>query len=167
MKPARPEPLQSRHALAGFDCGHTELNTWLQKYALQAQSAGSARTFVSADGAQVVGYYSLTVGQIELLEASPRVRKGMGRFPIPVVLLARLAVTKMAQGLGIGRGLLQDAVMRTLNISEQAGVRALLTHPIDESAATFYRHYGFEPSPMGDDRLVLLLKDAKKTLGLD
>lgn len=167
MKPSRPAPLEAHHGLADFDCGQGALDTWLKRNALQAQAAGSARTFVAADGARVVAYYSLTVGQIEQLEATPRVRKGMGRFPIPIVLLARLAVTRQAQGLGIGRGLLQDAVLRTLNISEQAGVRALLTHPIDAAADRFYRRFGFEPSPLGDDRLLLLLKDAKMTLGSD
>jgi GNAT superfamily N-acetyltransferase len=157
-----PEPLHSKSPLAGFDCGKPSLNDWLLRHALQAQGSGSARTFVVADGATVLGYYSLVVGQVEPMDAPDRVRKGMGRYPIPVMVLARLAVSKTAQGQGIGIGLLQDAIRRTLNVAEQVGIRALLTHPIDDEAARFYQHFGFEASPLQQDQLLLLLKDAKR-----
>ena len=157
-----PEPLHSKSPLAGFDCGKHSLNDWLLRHALQAQGSGSARTFVVADGATVLGYYSLVVGQVEPIEAPERVRKGMGQYPIPVMVLARLAVSKTAQGQGIGVGLLQDAIRRTLNVAEQVGIRALLTHPLDDDAARFYQRFGFEPSPLGQDQLLLLLKDAKR-----
>lgn len=157
-----PEPLHSKSPLAGFDCGKHSLNDWLLRHALQAQSSGSARTFVVSDGATVLGYYSLVVGQVEPIEAPERVRKGMGQYPIPVMVLARLAVSKTAQGQGIGVGLLQDAIRRTLNVAEQVGIRALLTHPLDDGAARFYQRFGFEPSPLQQDQLLLLLKDAKR-----
>lgn len=165
MNYSAPVPLDRKHALAGFDCGKTPLNEWLIRYALQAQAGGSAKTFISAQGIRVAGYFSLAVGQIDSLEAPDRVRQGMGRHPIPVVVLARLAVAIADQGKGIGRGLLQDAFLRTLVVSEQAGVRALLTHPIDAEAARFYTAFGFVASPIREGQLLLLLKDARKSLG--
>ena len=98
------------------------------------------------------------------LEAPERIRQGMGRFPLPVVILARLAVTRENQGCGIGVGMLQDAIRRTLVIAEQAGIRAILTHPIDEDAARFYTRFGFTASPLRQQQLLLLLKDARKIL---
>jgi predicted N-acetyltransferase YhbS len=150
--------------VAGFECGKAPLNEWLIRHALQAQTAGSAKTFVSAQETRVAGYFSLTVGQIDFLEAPDRVRQGLGRYPIPVVILARLAVGVSDQGKGVGRGLLQDAVRRTLLVAEQAGIRALLTHPIDAEAARFYSAFGFVASPIREGQLILLLKDARKTL---
>jgi len=159
-----PVSLGMRHELAGFDCGKPVLNEWLIRHAQQAQTSGSAKTFVVTAGERVAGYYSLTVGQIDLLEAPERIRKGMGQYPIPVVILARLAVSLQNQGQGIGRGLLQDAIHRTLLISEQAGIRALLTHPLDAEAAQFYTQFGFVPSPLRENQLLLLLKDARRLL---
>lgn len=159
-----PIPLDRKHALAGFECGKPALDDWLIRHALQAQTAGSAKTFVSMQGTRVAGYFSLTVGQIDFLEAPDRVRQGMGRYPIPVVVLARLAVAVLDQGKGIGRGLLQDAVCRALLVGEQAGIRALLTHPIDAEAAKFHSAFGFVASPVREGQLILLLKDARKSL---
>ena len=157
-----PEPLEARHQLEGFDCGKPALNEWLLRNARQAQGSGSAKTFIVADDDRVAGYYSLTVGQIDMLAAPERVRKGMGQYPIPVVLLARLAVSILNQRQGIGYGMLQDAIRRTLLIAEQAGVRAMLTHPIDEKAAAFYTRFGFIVSPLREQQLLLLLKDARR-----
>lgn len=134
-----PEPLAAQHQLDGFDCGKPTLNDWLLRHARQAQGSGSAKTFVvSEDDGRVVSYFSLTLGQVDTLEAPERIRKGMGQYPLPVVILARLAVSVVDQGRGIGFGLLQDAIRRTMLIAEQAGIRAMLTHPIDEEAARFY-----------------------------
>jgi GNAT superfamily N-acetyltransferase len=157
-----PEPLNSKSLLAGFDCGKPSLNDWLLRHALQAQGSGSARTFVVNGDTHVLGYYSLVVGQVEPMEAPERIRKGMGQYPIPVMVLARLAVSLAAQGQGIGIGLLQDAMRRTVSVAEQVGIRALLTHPIDDEAARFYQRFGFEPSPLGQHQWLLLLKDAKR-----
>ncbi|AUN93913.1 GNAT family N-acetyltransferase [Pseudazoarcus pumilus] len=158
-----PEPLSARHRLEGFDCGKSALNDWLLRHARQAQASGSARTFVVAeDDNRVAGYFSLTVGQVDTLEAPERIRKGMGQYPLPVVILARLAVCAQDQGRCIGLGLLQDAIRRTMLIAEQAGIRAMLTHPIDEQAARFYTRFGFIASPLREQQLLLLLKDARR-----
>ncbi|MGB1882006.1 MAG: GNAT family N-acetyltransferase [Gammaproteobacteria bacterium] len=157
-----PEPLGPQHRLEGFDCGKPTLNDWLVRHARQAQGSGSAKTFVVSEDDRVAGYFSLTVGQIDTLDAPERIRKGMGQYPIPVVVLARLAVSRQDQGRGIGVGLLQDAIRRTLLIAEQAGIRAMLTHPIDEEAARFYTRFGFIASPLREQQLLLLLKDARR-----
>lgn len=157
-----PEPLGAQHLLEGFDCGKPALNDWLLRHARQAQGSGSAKTFVVADDDRVVGYFSLTVGQIDTLDAPERIRKGMGQYPVPVVILARLAVSAQDQGRGIGFGMLQDAIRRTLLIAEHAGIRAMLTHPIDAEAARFYTRFGFITSPLREQQLLLLLKDARK-----
>ena len=164
MQFSSPEVLDKKHVLSAFACGNPNLDEWLIRYARQAHTSGSARTFVVTESNKVVGYYSLTVGQIEPLDAPERIQKGMGRHPIPVIILARLAVSKSHHGLGIGRGLLQDAIRRSLAITEQAGIRALLTHPIDENAANFYRRFGFVSSPLREQQFLLLLKDARRLL---
>jgi GNAT superfamily N-acetyltransferase len=163
MRLSSPEPLDGRHRLDGFDCGKPTLNDWLLRQARQAQGSGSAKTFVVVDDvSRVAGYFSLTVGQIDTREAPERVRRGMGQYPIPVVILARLAVDAQDQGRGVGVGMLQDAIRRTMAISEQAGIRALLTHPMDAAAEAFYRRFGFEPTPLREQQLILLLKDARR-----
>lgn len=162
MSFSRPEPLGVEHQLEGFDCGKPALDDWLLRHARQAQGSGSAKTFVVADDARVAGYFSLTVGQVDTLDAPERIRKGMGQYPVPVVILARLAVSRQDQGRGMGFGLLQDAIRRTMLIAEQAGIRAMLTHPIDEEAAKFYTRFGFIASPLREQQLLLLLKDARR-----
>ncbi len=104
-----------------------------------------------------MGYFSLTVGQVDTLEAPDRIRKGIGQYPVPVVILARLAVSQQDQGRGIGFGLLQDAIWRTMLIAAQAGIRAMLTHPIDEEEARVYLRFGFIASPLHEQQLLLLL----------
>lgn len=164
MTSRAPEPVGAQHRMEGFDCGKPALNDWLLRHARQAQGSGSAKTFVVADDDddRVAGYFSLTVGQVDTLEAPERIRKGMGQYPVPAVILARLAVSRQDHGRGIGFGMLQDAIRRTLLIAEQAGIRAMLTHPIDEEAARFYTRFGFIASPLRDKQLLLLLKDARR-----
>lgn len=162
MKLHKPEPLTTQHRLENFDCGKPVLNDWLLRHARQAQSSGSAKTFVVANDERVAGYFSLTVGQVDTLDAPERIRKGMGQYPVPVVILARLAVSTQDQGRGIGLGMLQDAIRRTLLIAEQAGIRAMLTHPVDEQASNFYTRFGFIASPLREQQLLLLLKDARR-----
>jgi GNAT superfamily N-acetyltransferase len=157
-----PEALGPQHRLEGFDCGRLALNEWLLRHAQQAQRSGSAKTFVVTDDDRVVGYFSLTVGQVDTLGVPDRIRKGMGQYPVPVVILARLAVSRQDGGHGIGFGLLKDAIRRTLLIAEHAGIRAMLTHPLDEEAARFYLRFGFIASPLRDRQLLLLLKDARR-----
>lgn len=158
-----PEPLTTQHRLEDFDCGKPALNDWLLRHARQAQGSGSAKTFVAAeDEGRVAGYFSLTVGQVDTLEAPQRIRMGMGQYPLPVVILARLAVSAIDQGRGIGFGLLTDAIRRTMLIADQAGIRAMMTHPIDDEAARFYTRFGFISSPLREQQLLLLLKDARR-----
>lgn len=163
MSLSRPETLGAQHRLDDFDCGKPALNDWLRRHARQAQGSGSAKTFVVAEeDGRVAGYFSLTVGQVDALQAPDRIRKGLGQYPVPVVILARLAVSQQDQGRGIGSGLLQDALRRTMLMAEQAGIRAMLTHPIDEEAARFYARFGFIASPLREQQLLLLLKDARR-----
>ena len=163
MSLSAPQPLDASHHLEEFDCGKPALTDWLLSHARQAQSSGSARTFVVCDDERVAGYFSLTVGQIDTLEAPERIRRGMGQYPIPLVILARLAIDLDYQRRrGLGFSLLQDAISRTVAIAEQAGIRALLTHPIDAAADAFYRRFGFEPTPARERQLILLLKDARR-----
>lgn len=157
-----PQGLGAAHVVEGFDCGKPALDEWLVRHARQAQASGSGRVFVLAQARQVVAYYSLTVGQVERLQAPERVAKGMGHYPIPVVILARLAVDRRWQGRGLGAFLLQDAIRRTLAIADQVGVLALLVHPLDDAAAAFYGRFGFSPSPLRERQLLLLLKDARR-----
>jgi predicted N-acetyltransferase YhbS len=157
-----PEALNRGHFLESFDCGKPVMNEWLLRHALQAQNRGSARAFVVAEDDRVVGYYSLTVGQVDTLQTPERIRNGMGQYPLPVAILARLAVSIHHQGRGVGRGLLQDAVRRTLLIADQAGIRALLAHPLDDDASRFYLRFGFVASPLREKQLLLLLKDARR-----
>ncbi|WP_295448432.1 GNAT family N-acetyltransferase [uncultured Thiodictyon sp.] len=164
MSLGAPEPLNARHRIDTFDCGKPALDTWLARYARQAQASGSAKTFIVADTDRIIGYYSLTVGQIDSLDAPARVRQGMGQHPIPVVILTRLAVSRQDQGRGIGLALLRDAIRRTLTIAGQAGIRALLTHPIDDAAVRFSTRFGFIQSPLHEQQWLLLLKDARRLL---
>jgi len=160
MKPSAPRPLDTSHRLEDFDCGKPALTDWLLRHARQAQGSGSARTFVSCDAERVAGYYSLTVGQIDTLEAPGRVRRGMGAYPIPLVILARLAVDLDHQGHGLGFSLLRDGIHRAIAVAEHAGIRGLLAHPLGTEAEAFYRRFGFEPTPENDRQLILLLKRA-------
>ena len=165
MSLSAPQSLDANHRLEEFDCGKPALTDWLLRHARQAQCGGSAKTFVACDGSRVAGYFSLTVGQIDTLDAPERIRRGMGQYPIPLVILARLAVDLDYQKQGLGFSLLQDAIRRTVAIAEHAGIRTLLTHPIDEDADAFYRRFGFESTPAHERQLILLLKDARRFAG--
>lgn len=164
--PSVPEPIGARHLVTAFDCGEEVLNVYLRRFALPNHQAGYARTFVACDRQQVVmGYYTLTASQVLHENASERLGKGSARHPIPVALLARLAVDKKAQGQRLGQSLLLDAIRRVLTVSDSVGIRALLVHAKHERAAEFYRkHAGFAPLPGDPLALHLLLKDARKTL---
>jgi GNAT superfamily N-acetyltransferase len=162
MSLTEPQALDARHRLEEFDCGKPALTEWLLRHAHQAQGSGSARTFVVCDEDRVAGYYSLTVGQIDTLEAPQRVRRGMGRHPIPLIILARLAIDLDYQQRGLGFSLLQDAIRRAVAVAEHAGIRALLTHPLDAEADAFYKRFGFELVPENERALILLLKDARR-----
>lgn len=159
MSKLRPvEPLDSkRHETDDFECGHPSLDRWLRGYAGQSQRRDVARTFVVADeGSRVAGYYTLVAAEVEHGAASPAVRAGVSRhFPIPVCLIARLAVDRNWQGRGLGRDLLRDAMRRALAASDQVGIRAVVVDAIDDGAAAFYRRHGFESA--SDDGLTLMV----------
>lgn len=155
----------AEHRVDEFDCGAEVLDQWLRRYALRNQQAGAARTFVvTNDEGTVAGYYSLAAGSVDHITATSRAKKGLARHAIPVMVLARLAVDRRHQGQGIGRGLLRDAILRTLGVSEHAGIRALLVHAKNESARRFYAQHGFESSPIDPLVMMLLLKDAQKAI---
>jgi GNAT superfamily N-acetyltransferase len=159
----RPEPLTKSHVLEEFDSGSPPLNDWLKRHALTSQAAGTARVFVTTeDGVRVVGYYALAAAQVEPVAATERLAKGQPKHrPIPVVLLARLAVDLNHHGRGVGTSLLQDAMLRAHQAAEQIGLRAMLVHAKDDHARGWYEQYGFEPSPTDPLHLILLMKDLR------
>ena len=155
------EKLQRHHAVDAFDCGREELNRFLQQYALQNQQSGGSQTYVGVVDQTVVGYYALAVGSVEQEEAPARVKKGLARHSIPIMLLARLAVDHHWQKQGIGAALLKDAMLRTLQAADIAGIRALVVHAKDDGAKGFYARYDFLPSPSDPFHLFILLKDVR------
>jgi GNAT superfamily N-acetyltransferase len=159
------EKLRRDHPIDAFDCGQEDLNSWLRKHALQNQGAGAAQTYVGLAGDVVIGYYSLAVGQIEYNDAPERLRKGLARHPVPIMLLARLAVDKNWQKKGVGRALLRDAVLRTMQAAEIAGIRALAVHAKDEQARRYYEQFDFAASPADPLHLLVLLKDIRRRVG--
>jgi len=156
------EKLRRDHAVDAFDCGHAELNRFLQQHALQNQRSGGSQTYVGLVGPTVVGYYALAVGSVEQEEAPERVKKGLAKHAIPIMLLARLAVDRHWQKRGIGAALLKDATLRTLQAAEIAGIRALVVHAKDEVAKGFYQRFDFVPSPSDPLHLFVLLKDLRQ-----
>ena len=153
--------LLATDAVEPFDCGQPALNQFLQRYALVNQKAHSAQTYVCCLGTQVVGFYSLAVGSVDVAYAPPRVAKGLARYPVPVMILARLAVSLEHQGKGLGRALLKDALLRTAQAADIAGIRCLVVHAKDDAARQWYTAWEFEPSPTDAYHLYLLLKDIK------
>lgn len=152
-----PQPLATAHRLAGFACGEAVLDEWLKRRALANQLSGASRTFVVADPEQhVFGYYAMAAGAVSHQAATSVVRRNMPD-PVPVMVLARLAVDLRAQGRQFGGALLQDAVNRAVAVSQNAGVRALLVHALHDRAKQFYEHYGFQASPLHPMTLMLRL----------
>ena len=159
-----PVLLTKDHDRDSFDCGVPALNEYLKKYALQNQKKHAARTYIATRGNRIVGYYSLAYGSVSLEEAPQNVKSGLPRHPIPVILLARLAVDSSEQGRGLGTALLKDALLRTIQAAEIAGLRAMLVHAKDDAAKRFYEKFGFEPSPIDAFHLFLRLSDILSSL---
>jgi GNAT superfamily N-acetyltransferase len=159
------EKLRRDHSLDAFDCGQPDLNRWLIKHALQSQSSNSSQTYVGVVDGVVVGYYCLAVGQVEYSDAPERIQKGLARHPVPIMLLARLAVQNEWQKRGVGRALVRDAVLRTLQAADLAGIRALAVHAKDDAARRYYEQFDFVASPTDPLHLFVLLKDIRKHLG--
>jgi len=147
-----------------FDCGQAALNQFLQRYALVNQKANSAQTYVCCQGDVVVGFYSLVVGSVDPQSTPSRVMKGLARHPVPVMILARLAVDMEHQGKKLGQALLKDALLRTAQAADIAGIRSLLVHAKDDAARRWYETWEFEPSPTDPYHLFLMLKDIKNLL---
>jgi GNAT superfamily N-acetyltransferase len=156
-----PEPLSVAHHADGFDCGEAVLDEWLKRRAMANQLSGASRTFVVADQeVRVCGFYAVAAGAVAHQEATGSVRGNMPD-PIPVMVLARLAADRRAQGLRLGASLLQDAVNRSVGVSHNTGVRALLVHALHERAKQFYEHFGFQASPAHPMLLMLRLAGVK------
>ena len=147
-----------------FDCGHVALNEFLQRFALVNQRSNSSQTYVSCNAGHVAGFYSLTVGSVEPSHSAPRMLKGIPQHPVPVMILARLAIDQKHQRQGLGKALLKNALLRTVQAADIAGIRALLIHAKDEEARSWYRHWEFEESPTDPYHLFLLVKDIKALL---
>ncbi len=158
------EKLDQSHQIETFDCGVPELNYFLVNYALLNQRANSTKTYVGCEDKKVIGYYSLAVGSVIHTRTPERVTKGLAKHPVPVMLLARLAVDKKYQSLGIGKGLLKNALLKTVQAADIAGIRALLVHAKDETAKNWYQSLDFEESPTDPLHLFLLIKDIKSTV---
>lgn len=159
------EKLRREHQLDGFDCGKEELNRFLKRHAWNNQQSRSVQTFVLAQDLRVLGYFSLAAGAVTHDEATARVKKGLARHPIPVILLARLAVDLSTQRKGIGSALLKDALLRVAQVADTIGARALLVHAGDDEAKRFYERFDFEPSPSDPYHLLLIMKDLMRIVG--
>ena len=156
------EKLRPDHPIECFDCGREELNRYLQRFAWQNQQAGAAQTYIGLAGDAVIGYYTLAVGHVTREEAPERLTKGLASHPVPIMLLARLAVDHRWLGQGVGKALLRDAMLRTLQAADIAGIRAFAVHAKDEEARRVYLKFDFIPSPSDPMHLFVLLKDVRR-----
>lgn len=161
MSGLRVEKLSRKHAVDAFDCGEEPLNRFLIRYALPNQQANASQTYVGLSGETIVGLYTLVVGEVAYEGAPDRLTKGLARHPVPIMPLARLAVSKDWQGRGVGSGLLRDAILRTLQAADIAGIRAFTVHAKDDRARSFYRHFGFVESPSDPLHLFALVNDLR------
>ena len=162
MTAYRIEKLARRHAVDAFDCGREVLNRFLVRFALSSQQANASQTYVGLADETIVGFYTLVVGEVSFEDAPERLTKGLARHPVPIMLLARLAVSSAWQGRGVGAGLLKDAMRRTLQAADIAGIRAFAVHAKDDAASAFYRHFDFVPAPTDPQHLFLLVKDLRR-----
>ena len=161
-----PNPLTAAHDLEGFVCASAEQTEWLVRHARQSTATGTTRVFVvtPTGSEQVVAYYAWTMAQIDLTDAPARLRKGAGRYPQPVALLARLGVHRDHEGHGLGAGLLRDVIERVAALSEEIGCRGLLVHCESEQARKFYLHLvpEFESSPTDELHLVMRVRHVRR-----
>lgn len=163
-----PEPLTAQHHTLAMRCGQPSLDEWLQRRAWKNQVSGASRTFVlCAQQApqQVLAYYALASSAVATELATGRLRRNMPS-PIPVVVLARLAIDQSLQGRGIGRALVRDAALRVLAAADVIGIRGMLVHALSDEARTFYERMGFEPSPLEPMTLIVTLADVRQALNL-
>jgi GNAT superfamily N-acetyltransferase len=158
-----PEKLSPNHDLSQFQCGEPALDDWLKKRALQNEDIGASRTYVVCVGGRVVAYYALAAGAVAHIAAAGRVRRNMPD-PVPVIVIGRLGINQSMQGQGLGPALLRDAVLRTLQAAEIAGIRAILVHAISERAKRFYEKWGFVASPLEPMTLMITVAEARKAI---
>jgi GNAT superfamily N-acetyltransferase len=159
-----PEPLTEHHEVAGFTCGEPSLDDWLHRRALKNQAEGASRVYVVTDGtSRVIAYYALAAGSVSRAEAVDRVGRNMPD-PIPAVVLGRLAVDQAHAGRGLGRALVRDAILRTVQAAESIGVRAMLVHALNDRARGFYLGLDFSPSPLSDLTLMMTLDHARSAV---
>jgi len=163
MKLSQPEPITEEHVLTDFDSGEIVLNEWLKKRALNNHACGASRCFVTCNGNKVIGYYSLSAGAIGHEEAPKAMRRNMPN-PLPVMLLGRLAIDHCYHNQGIGKAMLRDAMLRSVSISRDAGVFAILVHAISDHAKQFYLSRGFVLSPLQPMTLIMTLETVRKIL---
>lgn len=153
-----PVPLERRHKAGGFCCGKPELDEYLKRFAMTNQRKGGGRTYVALRGPCIVAYYTLAAGSVSPEDAPLPVTSGLGRYPVPVVLLARLAIDNRERGRGLGAAMLKDALRRALRAAQVIGARAVLTHAKDDDARRFYERFDFVSSPRNALHLFLLLE---------
>jgi GNAT superfamily N-acetyltransferase len=164
LVPEGPERLTQEHDTSAFDCGKPALNDWLKRYALVNQQNHSAVTYVIHEENRVLAYYSVATSSVAVDESPERMSKGLAKHPVPVILLARLAVELRFQGQKMGTMMLKDALVKAQAVAEQVGSRALVVDAIDDDACRFYEAFGFEPFKLNPRRLMLLIKDSEKTI---
>ena len=162
-KISAPEKLSAAHDLSCFECGEPELDDWLRRRALSNEEQGASRSYVVCVGRRVVGYYALAAGAADHASAPGRVRRNMPN-PVPVMVIGRLAIDQRYQKRGIGLALLRDAILRTVQAAEIAGIRAILVHAISENAKRFYERTGFIASPVDPMTLMITIAEAAYTL---
>lgn len=160
-----PESITETHDLIAFDSGEPALDDWLRRRALRNESSGGSRTYVvcTDPGQRVVAYYCLAAGATAHAVAPGRVRRNMPD-PIPVMILGRLAVDRAFQGRGLGRGMLRDAILRTIQAASILGIRAILVHALSDEARQFYQRCGFHASPIDPMTLMVTVAEAESAL---
>lgn len=166
MSSLRIEKLARQHVVESFDCGREALNRHLVRYAWLNQQANAAQTYLALAEEEVVGFYTLVVGEVAYADAPQRLKKGLAKHPVPIMLLARLAVSMHWQGRRLGAGLLKDAMLRTVAAADIAGIRAMAVHAKDDTAKAFYQHFDFVESPTDPFHLFVLIKDLKDVVTL-
>lgn len=159
------ERLAADHDISSFDCGEPELNEWLRRRALKNEEEGASRTYVVCARQRVAGFYCLANGAVTRAEATGKVRRNMPN-PIPVMIIGRLAVDRSHHGQGIGRGMVRDAILRTLQAAGIAGIRAILIHAKSAEAKAFYERLGFASSPVDPMTLMITIAEAKRFLDI-
>jgi GNAT superfamily N-acetyltransferase len=158
----RIEKLTRQHPVDDFDCGEDALNRFLSRFAFPNQQANASQTYIGLADCSIVGFYTLVVSEVAYDDAPERLKKGLARHPVPLMLLARLAVSQAWQGKGVGSGLLKDAMLRTIQAAEIGGIRAMAAHAKNDTACNFYEHFGFIRSPTDPLHLFVLTKDLQR-----